>query len=133
MTHQQSTKMCHHLINRYNDSRYRYNVSGKWQACQRWSTEVKTLPTSCKTLQRYDEPYNDLRNRYNILVNRITIQGIVTTIPYVKASLFFCKGYPSSLICTLLILRDNQCINDQWIINFSRHDVTSSDIIMFSF
>jgi hypothetical protein len=27
-------KMCHHLINRYNDSRCRYNVSGKQQTCQ---------------------------------------------------------------------------------------------------
>jgi hypothetical protein len=71
------------------------------------------MPTSCKALQRYDKPYNDLRNRNNALVNRITIQGIVTTIPYVWASLSFSKGYSSSLICTLLILGDSQCINDQ--------------------
>jgi hypothetical protein len=133
MTHQQLTKMCHYLINRYDDSGYRYNFSWRWQTCQRWSTEVKTLPTFCKALPRYDKSYNDLRNHYNALVNRITIQGIVTMIPYVWASLPFCKGYSSSLICTLLILGDSQCITDQWIINFSHHDVTSSDIIMFSF
>jgi hypothetical protein len=133
MTHQQLTKMCHYLINRYDDSRYRYNVSWRWQTCQRWSTEVKTLPTSRKALQRYDKPYNDLRNHFNALVNRITIQGIVTTVPYVWASLSFSKRYSSSLICTLLILGDSQCINDQRIINFSYHDVISSDIIMFSF
>jgi hypothetical protein len=66
---------------------------------------VKMLPTLCKT--------------FNALVNRITIQGIVTTIPYARAPLFFCKGYSSSLICTLLILGGNQCIDDRWIIDLS--------------
>jgi hypothetical protein len=31
------------------------------------------LPTSCKALQRYDEPYNDLRNRYNDSLEHIDL------------------------------------------------------------
>jgi hypothetical protein len=31
------------------------------------------LPTSCKALQRYDEPYNDLRNRYNDSLENIDL------------------------------------------------------------
>jgi hypothetical protein len=27
-------KLCHHLINRYNASAYRYNVSEEYQTCQ---------------------------------------------------------------------------------------------------
>jgi hypothetical protein len=79
------------LMNRYNDSRNHYNDSlGHIDF-----SKIKTLLTFCKA--------------FNTLMNRITIQEIVITILYSRTLMSFCKGYSSSLVCTLLTLGGSQC------------------------
>jgi hypothetical protein len=89
------------------------------------------LPTSCKALQRYDEPYNDSRNRYNDSLEHIDLSEnsqIVTNVLQIvqrfgESSNDLSDRYNDSLECVDLsehgqsvadALRSVLCLNESY-------------------
>jgi hypothetical protein len=92
MSHRQSTRLCHHLINCYNASTSHYNASRIWLIYQKNDQTVKTL--LCKAFNALMNRYNDSRNRYNDSLEHIDLSENSQSVANVLQNIqHFCESY----------------------------------------